>query len=69
MKITINGQPETLEHNSLTVLELLKVKNVEMPVMVSVEYNGAILDRDAFSTTLVKDGDDIEFLYFMGGGR
>ena len=69
MKITINGQPETLEHNSLTVLELLKVKNVEMPEMVSVEYNGAILDRDAFSTTLVKDGDDIEFLYFMGGGR
>lgn len=69
MKVTINGQSETLEQASLTILELLKIKNVEMPEMVSVEHNGSILDRDAFVTTQVQEGDDIEFLYFMGGGK
>lgn len=68
MKVTINGQAEVLENTDLTILELLKVKNVEMPEMVSVEHNGAILERDAFGTTPVQEGDDVEFLYFMGGG-
>jgi sulfur carrier protein len=68
MNIKINGQPETLSLTTLSIAELLKHKNVEMPEMVSVEYNGDILDRSAFETTKVNDGDDIEFLYFMGGG-
>lgn len=69
MNLTINGQAETIEQASASITELLKIKNVEMPDMVSVEYNGDILDRGAFDTTQVKDGDQIEFLYFMGGGR
>jgi sulfur carrier protein len=36
--------------------------------MVSVEYNGEILDRGAFPSTTLKPGDKIEFLYYMGGG-
>ena len=68
MNITINGQQETISETTLSITELLKVKNVDMPEMVSVEYNGDILDRDAFGSTIVKDGDKIEFLYFMGGG-
>ena len=39
-----------------------------MPDMVSVELNGEYLDRDVFDSTPVKDGDEVEFLYFMGGG-
>jgi sulfur carrier protein len=34
-----------------------------------VELNGDILDRPTFDSTLVKSGDTLEFLYFMGGGR
>ncbi len=68
MNITINGQQESLSETTLSITDLLKVKNVDMPEMVSVEYNGDILDRDAFSSTVVKDGDTVEFLYFMGGG-
>jgi len=36
--------------------------------MVSVEHNGTIIDRKNYGTTVVKDGDTLEFLYFMGGG-
>lgn len=69
MKLIINGKEETVERDKITVTELLKAKNVQMPEMVSVEYNGEILDRTAFEITAVKEGDRVEFLYFMGGGQ
>lgn len=68
MKLTLNGQNETLENETLTIEELLKIKDVKMPEMVTVEHNGEILERTAFATTAVKEGDTLEFLYFMGGG-
>ena len=68
MKLMINGQEEVFSNTTITVSELLKLKQVEMPEMVSVEHNGTILDRATFESTPVQDGDDIEFLYFMGGG-
>ena len=69
MKIKLNGQPEELNQVALTVSDLLKLQNVEMPEMVSVEHNGEILDRSSFDTTSINDGDAVEFLYFMGGGE
>jgi O-acetylhomoserine (thiol)-lyase len=69
MKIKINGKEELVESSGLSVTELLALKKVQMPDMVSVEYNGTILDRSAFSATVVKEGDAVEFLYFMGGGQ
>ena len=68
MKVKINGQNETLSVSQLTISDLLKLKNVEMPEMVSVEHNGSILEREAFASTAVNEADDMEFLYFMGGG-
>ncbi|RAP30335.1 thiamine biosynthesis protein ThiS [Candidatus Marinamargulisbacteria bacterium SCGC AG-414-C22] len=68
MNIKINGESESLEQTALTISELLKIKDVKMPEMVSVEHNGEMLDRENFDTTNVNDGDEIEFLYFMGGG-
>ncbi|NBV83870.1 sulfur carrier protein ThiS [bacterium] len=69
MELTINGEIVTVAGDSLTISELLKTQNVDMPDMVSVELNGAILDRSEFDTTCVTSGNQVEFLYFMGGGR
>ena len=69
MEITINGVKKNIERESLTIKELLGIENVKMPEMVSVEYNGEMLDRESFDKTQVKNGDSIEFLYFMGGGK
>ena len=49
--------------------ELLAEQKVKMPDMVSVELNGQFLKRDEFERTLLKDGDQVELMYFMGGGR
>lgn len=69
MKLKINGEDKAFEKSTLTVSELLVENQVKMPEMVSVELNGEILERDQFPATALKDGDQVEFLYFMGGGH
>jgi sulfur carrier protein len=68
MKVIVNGT-ETDVVDGLTVRGLLSERNVKMPDMVSVELNGQVLKRVDFEKTVLKDGDKVEFLYFMGGGR
>ena len=67
MKITINGEAKELREG-LSITELLVVENVEMPEMASVQLNDEFLKQDEYAATIVKEGDDINFLYFMGGG-
>lgn len=68
MKLTINGEKKEVARESMTVKELLAIQGVEMPDMVSVQINGDFLERDAFDSKTVREGDEIDFLYFMGGG-
>ena len=68
MKLTLNGE-ETDLGDALTVTELLIAQSVKMPEMVSVEINGKIVKRSDFEGTVLAEGDNVEFLYFMGGGR
>ncbi|MEK7702992.1 MAG: sulfur carrier protein ThiS [Nitrospirota bacterium] len=65
MKITVNGKAEEIAVRNLS--ELLQSKNIE-PRMVSIEINETSVARTAYDQTILKDGDQIEFLYFMGGG-
>ena len=67
MKLTVNGEPLEIE-NPINVKELLVVAKAEQPEYVTVELNGEFVDHSGFESTLVKDGDTVEFLYFMGGG-
>ncbi len=68
MKLVINGK-DVETSGSQSVTELLKEQKVKWPDMVSVELNGQIIKRDSFSSTTLGEGDKVEFLYFMGGGR
>ena len=52
----------------LTVKEVIEKEDVETPQYVTVTINDEFVESGAFETTEVKDGDEIEFLYFMGGG-
>ena len=52
----------------LTVKELIEQEDVETPQYVTVTINDEFIESCAFESTEVKDGDEVEFLYFMGGG-
>jgi sulfur carrier protein len=66
MQVKINGKAEEISEG--TVLDLLQAKKIE-PQMVAVEVNDAMLDRNHLATTTLSDGDRVEFLFYMGGGR
>jgi sulfur carrier protein len=68
VKITVNGAPQEIE-TGLSVADLLVRNQVEQPDMVSVQLNGEFVQRDRFAGTVFKEGDQVDFLYFMGGGR
>ena len=63
------SKPESIPEEHLSISRLLQLKNVESPDMVSVQLNGVIVERSRFGDTSVSDHDELEFLYFMGGGR
>jgi sulfur carrier protein len=70
MKLSINGKETAITENSdRTIDSLLEELDVSQRLYVTVELNGEVLDRPAYETTPVNEGDVIEFLYFMGGGR
>lgn len=66
MQVKINGKSEEVQGG--TVLDLLKAKKIE-PQMVAVEVNDKVLDREHLSSTPLNEGDQVEFLFYMGGGR
>ncbi len=66
MQVMINGKKEEIAGG--TVLDLLKAKTIE-PQMVAVEVNDTMLERTHFDSTQLKEGDHVEFLFYMGGGR
>jgi sulfur carrier protein len=68
MKLLINGTPEEIKASAPSITEILKIKNVEAPDMVSVQLNDEFVQRSQFDSTIIKENDAVDFLYFMGGG-
>lgn len=66
--IKVNGESQVVEL-PLTVEELIKQNNVENPELVSVQVNEEFLDRNEYANRQVEEGDEIDFLFFMGGGQ
>ena len=70
MTLTVNGKQITIDvKDNFTVTGLLGELKVKQAEFLTVELNGEILDRNDFDSTIVQDGNQIEFLYLMGGGR
>lgn len=68
MTITVAGNKKEVADN-LTVAQLIADENVETPQYVTVTINDDFVQSVTFDETVLKDGDVVEFLYFMGGGQ
>ncbi|MBQ4386917.1 MAG: sulfur carrier protein ThiS [Prevotella sp.] len=66
-KIIVNGEAQEVEL-PLTLTELIKQNDVQQPEMVSVQVNEDFADRTEWDNIQIKEGDTVDFLYFMGGG-
>jgi sulfur carrier protein len=45
------------------------LEKVEMPLYVTVSINDEFIASGTFKETALREGDSVEFLYFMGGGQ
>ena len=66
-KITVNGEAQEVQL-PISLTDLIKYNNVEQPEMVSVQVNDDFVDRTEWDDLQLKEGDNVDFLYFMGGG-
>jgi sulfur carrier protein len=68
MRYTLNGEPRSIDADSRTIIDLLRSENVTAPESVSVQLNGTFVRPESFASAAVQEGDEVDFLYFMGGG-
>ncbi len=66
VEITLNGESYPLE-TPLSVIDLLARLEID-PRRVAIEHNLAIVRRHLFPDTVVRDGDRVEIVNFVGGG-
>jgi len=63
--VKING--EELNIAGKTVAEYLRATNYD-PKRIAVERNGDIVPKAQYGETVLKDGDSVEVVSFVGGG-
>jgi len=66
MKLTVNGKAREFD-DGLTVRGLIEKLNLaDRPV--AVELNREIVKKENHSDVVLKDGDTLEVIHFVGGG-
>jgi thiamine biosynthesis protein ThiS len=66
MTITLNGDRRELA-GPLSVSALLEQLDIDAR-RVAVELNLAVVKKAAYASSVVKDGDEVEIVNFVGGG-
>jgi thiamine biosynthesis protein ThiS len=66
ISLQINGKRVELDHPTrlLAYLDQLGVN----PRAVAVEHNGTIIERSAYETVTLQEGDNVEIVRMVGGG-
>lgn len=67
MKVTIAGNVKNIAEG-ITLAQLVIDEKVENPEYVTVTVNDEFVENHDLENVVVKENDNIEFLYFMGGG-
>lgn len=67
MTITVAGRKKEYAEG-LTVKQLIEAEQVENPLYVTVTVNDDFVPSAETETSVLQNGDTVEFLYFMGGG-
>lgn len=66
MKLVINGQERDVA--AKTLADVVQSFGLNERIIV-IEHNLNIVSRDLYATTDVAEGDKIEIVHFVGGGR
>ena len=67
MRIKLNNREEEFAGDELTVEEIIAVKSYVFKMLV-VRLNDHLVKKDMYSSTFVKDGDDLKVIHLVSGG-
>ena len=67
MKVTIAGNVKDIAEGT-TLAQLVIDEKVENPEYVTVTVNDEFVENHDLENVVIKENDNIEFLYFRGGG-
>lgn len=65
--LTINGKRRTLE-GQMTIADYLATNRIDVRI-VAVEHNGNVLRREQFEHIVLREGDQVEIVRMIGGGK
>ncbi len=66
MTIRLNGEPFEIA-GPVSISALLAALSID-PRIVAVEHNVVVVKRQQYDETMVRDGDEVEIVRFVGGG-
>jgi len=67
MKIILNNREENFEKEIISVSEMLDIKKFTFRMRI-IKINGELVPKDAYGTTFIRNGDNVQMLYLMSGG-
>ena len=66
MRVYINGESKEVQGNP-SLAELISQLNLPA-ARIAVELNREVVRRSEWANTMLRDGDRIEIVHFVGGG-
>jgi thiamine biosynthesis protein ThiS len=67
MNIILNNNPETIDKKTITIQELIELKNYTFAMLIT-KVNGQLIKKEDRNNTIIKDGDNIAVIHLISGG-
>jgi sulfur carrier protein len=67
MQITLNNRKEEFDKESMSISEVLEIKNFSFTNLV-IKINGKLIKKDAYSSSIIKAGDKVDIIHMISGG-
>jgi len=67
MEIILNNTKEIIQEESISVADLIRIKNFTFRMLVT-KINGQLVRKEDRDKVFIKSGDDITVLHLISGG-
>lgn len=67
MNIILNNNPDQLPGETMTIREIMRIKNFTFPNLV-VKINGQLIRKPQYEAAAVHEGDVVEIIHLISGG-
>ncbi len=67
MRLIVNGEEKNFEKEHMTIKELVEALGIKVP-NYAVAVGMEVIPKSEYDTYVLKDGDKVEIVTFVGGG-